>query len=86
VYAKKRAQRVQVNMSQKATTIAYQIYGAFSAVLLLVVVPMSATTLGLTVAYLLTGLAGYLIICNHCSLRLAGYGPRLKEPRQPPQV
>jgi hypothetical protein len=77
---------VQVNMSQKATTIAYQIYGAFSAVLLLVVVPMGATTLGLTVAYLLTGLAGYLIICNLLFLAIGWVWSRFKELRQPPQV
>jgi hypothetical protein len=73
-------------MSQKATTIAYQIYGAFSAVLLLVVVPMGATTLGLTVAYLLTGLAGYLIICNLLFLAIGWVWSRFKESRQPPQV
>jgi hypothetical protein len=73
-------------MRQKATTIAYQIYGAFSALLLLLVIPQGAITVGLTVAYLLTGLAGYLIICNLLFLAIGRIWPRFKESRQPPQL
>jgi hypothetical protein len=76
---------LQANIRRKATTIAYQIYGAFSAVLLLVVIPMGAATFGLTVAYLLTGLAGYLIICNLLFLAIGRVWPRFEESRQPPQ-
>ena len=77
---------MQASIRRKATTIAYQIYGAFSAVLLLVVIPMGATTLGLTVAYLLTGLAGYLIICNLLFLAIGRVWPRFKESRQHAQL
>jgi hypothetical protein len=77
---------LQASIRRKATTIAYQIYGAFSAVLLLVVIPMGVTTFGLTVAYLLTGLAGYLIICNLLFLAIGRVWPRFEEATQPPQL
>jgi hypothetical protein len=47
---------------------------------------MGATTLGLTVAYLLTGLAGYLIICNLLFLAIGRVWPRFKESRQHAQL
>ena len=69
---------MHANIRRKATTIAYQIYGAFSAVLLLVVMPMGAATFGLTVAYLLAALMGYVIICNLLFLAIGRVWPRFK--------